>query len=49
MVLRAIRLTPKDMPMDIILYTLGGLVLASKQVAHALRKHPSRVTVFVPH
>lgn len=48
-VLRAIRLTPKDMPIDIILHTPGGLVLASEQIAHALRKHPARVTVFVPH
>ena len=28
-VLRAIRLTPKDMPIDFILHTPGGLVLAS--------------------
>ena len=47
--LRAIRLTPKDMPIDLILHTPGGLVLASDQIAHAIRKHPARVTVFVPH
>jgi len=48
-VLRAIRLTPPDMPIDILLHTPGGLVLASEQIAHAIRKHPAKVTVFVPH
>lgn len=48
-VLRAIRLTPDDMPIDLILHTPGGLVLAAEQIAYALRKHPARVTVFIPH
>ena len=48
-VLRAIRLTPDDMPIDILLHTPGGLVLASEQIAHALMRHPAKVTVFVPH
>ncbi|MCL6635440.1 MAG: ATP-dependent Clp protease proteolytic subunit [Peptococcaceae bacterium] len=48
-VLRAIRLTPDDMPIDLVLHTPGGLVLASEQIARALQKHPARVTVFVPH
>ena len=48
-VLRAIRLTPDDMPIDIILHTPGGLVLASEQIAHAIQKHQGKVTVFVPH
>ncbi len=48
-VLRAIRLTPDEMPIDIVLHTPGGLVLASEQIAMALEKHPSKVTVFVPH
>ena len=48
-VLRAIRLTPPDMPIDILLHTPGGLVLAAEQIAHAIRKHPAKVTVFVPH
>jgi len=47
--LRAIHLTPKDMPIDIILHTPGGLVLASEQIAHALVRHQAPVTVFVPH
>ncbi|SDF01007.1 SDH family Clp fold serine proteinase [Sporolituus thermophilus] len=48
-VLRAIRLTPDDMPIDLVLHTPGGLVLASEQIAHALMRHPAKVTVFVPH
>lgn len=48
-VLRAIRLTPDDMPIDLVLHTPGGLVLASEQIAVALQKHPAKVTVFVPH
>jgi ClpP class serine protease len=37
------------MPIDIILHTPGGLVLAAEQIAHAIRNHPAKVTVFVPH
>ena len=48
-VLRAIRLTPPDLPIDVILHTPGGLVLAAEQIASALGDHPGRVTVFVPH
>ena len=48
-VLRAIRLTPDDMPIDLLLHTPGGLVLASDQIAYALKRHPGRVTVIVPH
>lgn len=48
-VLRAIRMTPKNMPIDLILHTPGGLVLASEQIARALLRHEAKVTVFVPH
>ena len=48
-VLRAIRLTPDDMPIDIILHTPGGLVLAAEQIANALVRHKAPVTVFIPH
>jgi ClpP class serine protease len=48
-VLRAIRLTPREMPLDLVLHTPGGLVLASEQIACALKRHPGKVTVFVPH
>lgn len=48
-VLRAIRLTSSDTPIDLIVHTPGGLLLAAEQIAAALNKHESRVTVFVPH
>ncbi len=48
-VLRAIRLTPHELPLDLILHTPGGLVLASEQIASALKRHPGKVTVFIPH
>ena len=48
-VLRAIRMTPPDMPIDLILHTPGGLVLAAEQIACALKRHPGKVTVFIPH
>lgn len=48
-ILRAIRLTPDETPIDIILHTPGGLVLASEQIACALKRHPGKVTIFIPH
>ena len=48
-VLRAIHLTDDDVPLDIILHTPGGLVLAAVQIARAIRDHKAKVTVFVPH
>ena len=48
-ILRAIRLTPPDQPIDLILHTPGGLVLAAEQIALALLERRGKVTVFVPH
>ena len=48
-VLRAIRFTPPVMPIDLLLHTPGGLVLASEQIAFALKRREGKVTVFVPH
>lgn len=48
-VLRAIRLTPPELGIDLILHTPGGLVLAAEQIAFALQRHKGNVTVFVPH
>ena len=48
-VLRAIHLTDKDVPIDLILHTPGGLVLAALQIAKAIKKHRGKVSVFVPH
>src|SRR3979411_2115695 len=48
-VLRAIQMTDNDVPIDIVLHTPGGLVLATLQIAQALHEHEAKVTVFVPH
>jgi ClpP class serine protease len=48
-VLRAIHMTDDDVPLDIVLHTPGGLVLAALQIARAVRAHKAKVTVFVPH
>ena len=48
-VLRAIRHTPPEQPIDIVLHTPGGLVLAAEQIAKALVERKGKVTVFVPH
>src|SRR6266436_5490639 len=48
-ILRAIRLTQPEQPLDLILHTPGGLVLAAEQIAKALVEHKGKVTVFVPH
>lgn len=48
-ILRAVRLTEDEVPIDIILHTPGGLVLATEQIASALTRHKGKVTVFIPH
>jgi ClpP class serine protease len=48
-VLRAIQMTDDDVPVDLVLHTPGGLVLAALQIARAVREHKGKVTVFVPH
>ena len=48
-IIRAIRLTDDNIPIDLILHTPGGLVLAAEQIAYALKAHKAKVTVFVPH
>jgi ClpP class serine protease len=42
-------MTDDDVPLDIVLHTPGGLVLAATQIARAIREHKAKVTVFVPH
>ncbi len=48
-ILRAIGETPPGRPIEIILHTPGGLVLAAQQIASALADHDGRVTAVVPH
>jgi ClpP class serine protease len=46
-ILRAIKMTDAKIPIDIILHTPGGLVLAAEQIAYALAKRKGKVTVFI--
>jgi ClpP class serine protease len=48
-VMRAVELTDPEVPLDLVLHTPGGLVLAATQIARAIRNHKSKVTIFVPH
>src|SRR5947207_15345316 len=48
-VLRAIYLTDPEIPIDLVLHTPGGLVLAATQIARAIFARKGKVTVFVPH
>ncbi len=48
-ILRAIHMTDPDVPVDLVLHTPGGLVLAALQIARAIHQHRGKVTVFVPH
>lgn len=48
-VIRAIKLTDPATPIDIVLHTPGGLVLASLQIARAIARHPGKVTAIIPH
>ena len=48
-VLRAIQMTDSEVPLDIVLHTPGGLVLAALQIARAIRGHKAKVSVIVPH
>lgn len=48
-VMRACDLTDADVPVDLVLHTPGGLVLAALQIARAVRFRKGKVTVFVPH
>ncbi len=48
-VIRAIRSTPPNIPIMLVLHTPGGLVLAASQIARALKSHPAEKVVVVPH
>lgn len=48
-VARAIEMTSPTTPIDVVLHTPGGLMIASVQIARALKRHQGKVTVFVPH
>ena len=48
-VIRAIHMTDENVPIDLVLHTPGGLVLAALQIARAIKARKAKVTVFVPH
>ncbi len=48
-ILEAIRRTPPNQPIDLVLHTPGGLVLPALQIARALKAHKGKKTVYVPH
>jgi ClpP class serine protease len=47
--LRIIRRTPDEQPIDLIIHTPGGIALAATQIAFALEAHKGKTTVMVPH
>jgi ClpP class serine protease len=47
-VVQAIRKTPPDKPIDLILHTPGGYASAAQMMAMAIKFHPAKVTVMVP-
>lgn len=47
-IIAAIKETPSSVPIDLILHTPGGIVLAAMQIARAVEAHPAKVTVYVP-
>jgi ClpP class serine protease len=47
-IIAAIKETPSDVPIDLVIHTPGGLVLAAMQIARAVEAHPAKVTVYVP-
>ncbi len=47
-IIAAIKETPENTPIDLVLHTPGGIVLAAMQIARAVEAHPAKVTVYVP-
>jgi ClpP class serine protease len=47
-IIAAIKATPDDVPIDLVIHTPGGLVLAAMQIARAVEAHKAKVTVYVP-
>src|SRR5436309_15306984 len=48
-VIRAIHMTDREIPLDIILHTHFGLVLASLQITQAIKRHKGKVAASLPH
>jgi len=48
-ILSTLQAIPPETPIILILHTPGGEILPSFQIARALKKHPGKVTVYIPH
>jgi len=48
-VIRAIKSTSPNQPIATILHTSGSPVLAASQIAMALKRHPEKKIVIIPH
>lgn len=48
-VLSAVRLTPEDRPVHLVLYIAGRLVWAAKHIAQGSMHHEAKAIVFIPH
>ncbi|MGI5827634.1 MAG: SDH family Clp fold serine proteinase [Patescibacteria group bacterium] len=48
-IVRLLRKTDKNKPIDLIIHSPGGLVIAARQIAQALRSHKAKITAFVPY
>ncbi len=47
--LKIIRETPAEKPIDLVMHTPGGMILSAVQIGRALKNHPAPVRVIVPH
>jgi ClpP class serine protease len=47
-VIAAIKETPDDTRIDLVIHTPGGLALAAMQIARAVEAHPAKVTAYIP-
>jgi ClpP class serine protease len=48
-IINAVNSTDPDVPIDLVLHTPGGLVLAAYQIARVINRRRGKVTVFVPY
>ncbi len=48
-IIKTLRKIPDDKPVDILLHTPGGMVLAAHQIAEALLKHKGEVNIHIPY
>jgi len=47
-VMQALKDTPSDRPIHLILHTPGGMVIAAEQIARAIKEHKGEVYAYIP-